>query len=206
MTVRCTTLITTALSFSMLTGCTAVRVSAVAPENRIEHICIEQNPDVIVRDFVSVMQKGFELHGLTSEVVQTPVPAGCTYSATYTARQTWDLAVYMSEAQISILRDGQWIASANYHLRGKGGLALNKWASTETKMLPVIDSLLTNVARPDPNRPRTVVSRTDTVAASKPAPSVGLTKKLSELKDAYDAGLIPSDEYEAKRKALIQNL
>jgi hypothetical protein len=114
--------------------------------------------------------------------------------------------MYMTEAQISILRDGQSIASANYHLRGKGGLALNKWASTESKMLPVIDALLANVARPDPNRPRTLVPRTDTVAASKQAPSTGLTKKLSELKDAYDAGLIPSDEYETKRKALIQEL
>ncbi len=37
-------------------------------------------------------------------------------------------------------------------------------------------------------------------------PSSELARKLSELKDAYDAQLITKDEYEAKRKTLIAEL
>jgi hypothetical protein len=193
-----------------LGGCTSVRVNPVSADNRIDHICIQENPRVQVGDFVSVMQEGFQKHGITSQLFKENAPAKCQYTSTYTARRTWDMAMYMTDAQIDVLRDGRPIASANYHLKGKGGLSLNKWQGTRQKILPVIDQLLAQVepsnhvgaAKPEVSVPTAVA----VLAVTTNPPSSELARKLSELKDAYDAELITKDEYEAKRKTLIAEL
>ena len=200
------------IAIAALGGCTSVKVQPVKAEDRIEHICIQNNPKVQVGDFTTVMQEGFQSHGITSQLVREDVPAGCRYTSTYTARRTWDMAMYMTDAQIDILRDGASIASANYHLKGKGGLSLNKWAGTREKILPVIDQLLAQMTPTG----RVVTAQSNAAAAIKATPPVAVaqssqppadfTKKLSNLKDAYDAQLITKEEYESKRKELIDEL
>jgi len=197
------------IGLGTLGGCTSVKVQPVTASNRIEHICIQDNPKVQVGDFVQVMQEGFRKHGITSQLVRETVPAGCYYTSTYTARRTWDMAMYMTDAQIDIQKDGVQIASANYHLKGKGGLSLNKWAGTREKILPVIDQLFAQMTPTG----RVVTAEMNSAAAirstqSSPVAQVGqpggeLAQKLSNLRDAYDAQLITKDEYDAKRKELI---
>jgi hypothetical protein len=195
-----------------LGGCTSVRVKPVSADNRIDHICIQENPRVQVGDFVSVMQEGFQKHGITSQLFKENAPAKCRYTSTYTARRTWDMAMYMTDAQIDILRDGRPIASANYHLKGKGGLSLNKWQGTRSKILPVIDQLFAQVEPSDrvvatrPEEPASASALVTVATVTPDPPSSELARKLSELKDAYDAQLITKDEYEAKRKMLIAEL
>jgi len=199
------------ISSFTLGGCTAIRVQPVGPEHKITHICINDNPRVIVRDFVDVMQEGFQKYGISSDVIAGPASVGCTYTANYTARQTWDFATYLADAQIDILRDGHQIASANYHLKGKGGYSLTKWANNRSKILPVIDQLF---AQMNPNgqllTPVTAsVSPIETQSltpSATPAPKGDLAIRLSHLKDAFDSGLITAAEYEAKRKELIASL
>jgi hypothetical protein len=193
-----------------LGACTSVKVQPVSADNRIDHICIQENPRVQVGDFISVMQEGFQKHGITSQLFKENAPPKCRYTATYTARRTWDMAMYMPDAQIDILRDGRQIASANYHLKGKGGLALNKWASTRSKILPVIDQLLAQV---EPSSRVATAVPEESASAPMVMPTVGpnppsseLARKLSELKDAYEARLITKEEYDEKRKALIAEL
>lgn len=191
-------------------GCTSVRVKPVTAENRIDHVCIQENSRVQVGDFVAVMQEGFEKHGITSQLVRDPPPANCHFVSTYTARRTWDMAMYMTDAQIDVLRDGRPIASANYHLKGKGGFALNKWAGTRSKILPVMDELLAQIAPVDRALVQSTapVSSGQQVALRSPGapPSGELSRKLSDLKDAYDAQMITKGEYEAKRAELIEKL
>jgi Short C-terminal domain len=193
-------------------GCTAVRVQPVSAEHKISHICINDNARVQVGDFVDVMQEGFQKHGITSQVITGTPPSGCAFTSNYTARRAWDLAMYMTDAQIDILQDGHQIASANYHLKGGGGLALNKWDNTRTKILPVIDKLLGQLT-PASTIVMTTNDAKSTVESSqvpsRPADPVSpseLSRKLSNLKDAFDAGLITREEYDAKRKELIANL
>ena len=198
----CTALMT--LSGLTLTGCTSISVKAVAAEHRIEHICIQNNPRVTVSDFVPVMQEGFQAHGISSKVVANPVGAECLFTAIYTARRSWDMATYLSEAQIDILRDGRNIASANYHLKGKGGLSLNKWVGTRTKILPVIDQLLAQVKPGNRQVSSDASALFEKVSLNNEQSSPELSKRLSDLKDAFDAGLITREEYDAKRKSLIE--
>ena len=129
---------------AVLAGCTAVKVKPVDNLAEILHVCIRENPKVMVGDFVPVLEAGFERYGISTELITSnSTPRHCEYVLTYSARRSWDFAPYLSQADLQLRRSGRQIAWAEYHLRGKGGMALNKWAGTESKMNPVIDKLLT---------------------------------------------------------------
>lgn len=137
-------LILAAAAFT-LGGCTAVEVRPLSSSLEIKHLYIRDNPKVIVTDFVDVMRDGFARHGIASEVIPADQPAPGKYVVTYTALRSWDFAPYLSVAAIRIEKDGVQIASADYHLRGKGGYSLMKWQGTKAKMDPVIDQLLAGI-------------------------------------------------------------
>ncbi len=129
-------------SLLLVTGCTSVDVQPIANTYQPEKICIEENPKVIVDDFLSVVRNRIEYHGIATEVYEQEIPTGCEYTMTYTAFKTWDVTTYMHHAELRLEKNGQRIGYAEYHLNGKGGLALTKWQSTKTKMDPVVDELL----------------------------------------------------------------
>ena len=133
--------------FIFMVGCTSVNVKPVDPALKLSHICIEENPKVRVDDFVEVLRDGFDRHGITTNVFSGNTPPGCEYLLTYTALRNWDLAPYMYYAELWIKKDGKEVASAEYHLVGKGGLSLAKFQGTRTKMDPIIDELLQSYQR-----------------------------------------------------------
>lgn len=133
---------TALLAAALGLACTSVTVRPLDPALHIQHVCIEENPKVWVEDFLPVLQEGFARHGISSQVFSGEAPAACEFVVTYTAFQNWDMAVYLTDAEIWLRRRGQQIAYARYHLKGQGGLALTKWQGTRTKMDPVIDELL----------------------------------------------------------------
>ena len=130
----------------LLVGCTAVNVEPLAPGIRTVHI--RDNPKVTVPGFVEVMRDGFYRHGIAVQSLPADGAAGDLYVVDYTARRTWDLATYLSEAEITITHRGDRVGYAQYYLRGKGGLALTKFAGVESKITPVMDELLARYARP----------------------------------------------------------
>jgi hypothetical protein len=126
----------------LLTACTSVTVKRPDPALSIKAVCIQENPKVWVRDFLPVLREGFDRHGINTNVYSGTKPEDCEYVLTYTALQSWDFAPYLSHAELWLEKNGQRVASAEYHLVGKGGLSLMKWQGTKTKMDPVIDELL----------------------------------------------------------------
>jgi hypothetical protein len=126
---------------TLLGGCTATRVTPL--NTAADQMCIQENPKVQVSDFVPVLQEGFARHGIQTQIHSKIPRADCPYVVTYTARRSWDMAPYLSTAEITILGPRrQTLATASYHLRGKGGLSLMKWQGTKSKIDPVIDELL----------------------------------------------------------------
>jgi hypothetical protein len=131
------------LSLAVLGGCTTVRVNPVPAGEAIRHVCIEENPKVVVGDFLSVLEEGFARHEISTELVQAvAIPESCEYLVRYTAFKKWDFATYLSHAELRLLKGRNEIASAMYHLKGGGGYSMTKWRSTQSKMDPVIDELL----------------------------------------------------------------
>ena len=124
-----------------LQACTSVSVKKVdASAHAMKLVCIEQNPKVIVDDMLSVLEEGFQRHGIRTLVYQGNAPDRCDYTLWYTATRGWDLSPFLNRAELRLRHKGETIASANY--KHSGGLALNKWASTSAKIAPVIDELL----------------------------------------------------------------
>lgn len=128
-----------------VTGCTAIDVEPVDSTVGLKHVCIEENSKVKVADFIPVLREGFDRHNITTEVYAGTVPGNCEFTLKYTALRSWDLAPYMTVAELNLDRYGTSVASAKYHLRGKGGFALTKYQGTRKKLTPVIDELLQNV-------------------------------------------------------------
>lgn len=128
-----------------LAACTNVKVRPVDQGIAIKHVCIHLNPAVRVADFVMVMEDGFQRHGISTETFSDKAPARCRYQVEYTALRSWDFSPYLSHAEIRIVENGMSIASATYHLNGKGGLDLGKWKGTPSKIGPVMDQLLAGI-------------------------------------------------------------
>ncbi|HEY8587506.1 MAG TPA: Sbal_3080 family lipoprotein [Rhodanobacter sp.] len=125
-----------------LAACTSVKVKPVDTSLAMHRVCIQTNPAVKVDDFVMVMQDGFQRHGIAAQVYDSTLPASCEYVVDYTALRSWDFKPYLSHAEIRITDHGRLVASATYHLNGKGGFDMGKWRGTKAKIAPVMDELL----------------------------------------------------------------
>lgn len=145
----------------IITACTSVDVSTLDPSLGMRHVCIQANPRVAVADFVGVLEDGLARHGLSSEVFSGKAPRHCEFVLTYTALRSWDLAPYLSHAELVVWKNARKVAAATYHLVGGGGFSMMKWQGTKAKIDPVIDELLKGYgtasptaairrARPDP--------------------------------------------------------
>ena len=124
-------------------GCTSIAVRPVDSTLDIKHVCVRDcSEKCFDGSILGIIQDGFQRHGITTEVYDGDLPAGCEYNLTYYCERTWDMATYLHHAELRLYYGKSQIGSAEYHLRGGGGFALNKWASTKSKIDPVIDELL----------------------------------------------------------------
>lgn len=112
------------LASTLLMGCTSIDVRPVAAGAFIERVCIVENDEVLVDDFLTVLRDGFDRHGVATSVVQPSQADSCETTLTYTAARGWDLAPYLDEAELRMWREGRQIGAADY--RHRGGLALTK--------------------------------------------------------------------------------
>ena len=203
-------LIAAAMLCVAATGCTSMRVQPAA--TRIEHVCIRDNPKVQIEDFITVLQSGFQRHSISSEVFSDPPPQRCEFLLNYTARRSWDIVPYMSLAELSIFSDGRQIASAHYHLRGKGGLSLTKFQGTKAKLDPLIDQLLASNAqapKSERNVARVMASPEPQQGGGKAAVSSNnqsAAERLTELQLLKDQGLITEQEFLDKRQAILSEI
>jgi hypothetical protein len=83
---------------------------------RIERVCIQENPKVEVSDFLTVVRDGFDRHGIATEVFSGTAGTNCSAILTNTARRAWDMATYLSHAELRLERDGRQLEHAEYHV------------------------------------------------------------------------------------------
>ena len=133
-----------AIILSITVGCTSIDVIPIPAEEQLKEVSIKENPKVTVDDFLPVIIKAFNEHGIKTHTFKSNQEAPTPYILSYTALRSWDFVTYLSHAELELEKNGRTVGSAVYHLIGKGGLSLMKWQSVETKMTPVFDELLKN--------------------------------------------------------------
>ncbi len=132
------------LGFSLV-GCTSIQVNNVTGFNpdSIRQVCIIHNAKVTIKDFDALVEKSFKRYNIeASTLKETDNLSLCQTTLNYTALRSWDFAPYMVSAQFNLLQNGRQVSESSFRLKGNGGLALNKWRSTETKINELVDQLL----------------------------------------------------------------
>jgi len=128
-----------------LVGCTSIQVNNATgfnPES-IRQVCIVDNPKVIIKDFNQIVERSFTRYNIDAKTYKdTDNFSLCQTTLNYTATRSWDMAPYLVSAQFNLLQNGRQVSEASFRLRGNGGLAPNKWRSTETKINELVDQLL----------------------------------------------------------------
>ena len=138
------------LVLTMCVGCITVSGKPVAKtEEKIQLVCIKRNPKVIVPEFTEILEEGFSKHGIATKFYEE-VPSTCTHRLTYTARQKWDVVRFLSDAHLALYKGDILIGYADRStsggIFGGGGIDPAKWKSTRSKLEPMIDELLENIA------------------------------------------------------------
>jgi len=84
-----------------------------------------------------LQKKGFQ----TRQLSPGSNPSSCHLSTTYIGTWSWDLALYMSYADIRVFEDGKQIGRAEYDSRYGGGRVIDKFINAEKKITEMTDLL-----------------------------------------------------------------
>ncbi|HEY0063487.1 MAG TPA: Sbal_3080 family lipoprotein [Telluria sp.] len=114
-------------------------VQPVAPFSARE-ICLIENPAVragVIEAYQRTLrEKGYVVKRLPPQSAVTE----CNVTTTYTANWQWDMAMYMSYAQIKVFRDGYQVGEASYDARGGGG-NMSKFIDADKKITELVNQL-----------------------------------------------------------------
>jgi hypothetical protein len=136
-------IIGTAISLS---GCAITQ--SVKPVNTadISEVCIVQNPPVrpgFLQTYTQVL--GMKGYKVTQLPPGSPASA-CPVVSTYMGLWSWDLALYLSFAEITVFRGGLEEGKAVYDSRS-GGANLNKFVKGEEKITELVNALFPGSAK-----------------------------------------------------------
>jgi putative oligomerization/nucleic acid binding protein len=195
-----------------LAGCTTLETSPVSTKEPITFTCIRFNPDNNVDDLVSVIQSRFQYHGIQTMLIRDAnLPPQCQYVLEYTADRWWDLAPYMVDAKLTLTKSGVMVGSGHYHLNGHGGLSLDKWAGTASKLDPVIDAMLQNTSSairaplvPTPIRNTELNSAYQASTPGITTPQEDVYTQLTKLDDLRKKGIITDAEFDTQKKKILE--
>jgi len=128
-----------------ISGCTSIQVNnndGFQPQS-VKQICVISNPKVTIDGFDQSIVRSFSRHNINARIYpENSKPVLCEITMTYTALRSWDVVTYLSYAKFTLIKEGRAVSEAEFRLKGKGGMALNKWRSTDTKIDELVDVLV----------------------------------------------------------------
>lgn len=129
-------------------------------------------------------EKGFH----TRELTPGSSPSTCALSTTYIGTWSWDLALYMSYADIRVFENGRQIGQAEYDSRWGGG-RLDKFIDAENKITELTNQLF-------PQGAKRLVAETPV----RPAPTSTPLSKEAYRQKQLDLLMQQSSSYEDYQK------
>lgn len=132
-----------------MTGCTITKqVDAVAPGKEIQKIWVAKNTNVHMEGLHPEVMT--QLRALGFETAEYPgtsaPPPGAIHTLVYTANWQWDMAMYLTYFQATLMESGHVLGRVEYDAR-RGGGNMGKFGATAEKIRPMLIDLLSNVKR-----------------------------------------------------------
>ncbi|MCP4369131.1 MAG: hypothetical protein GY797_13610, partial [Deltaproteobacteria bacterium] len=140
------------ICLTLSVGCTSIKVKPFTAEPKIDTICVCNNPKVSV-DFLQSLKAEFLNYGIILRTFKNTgfedeypkeIVEQCEYIMTYTAKYTWDLAVYCWYFELHLYQGEVEVANAVFELEGMGGFDMTKFNPTETKIRKLLKEFLVN--------------------------------------------------------------
>lgn len=125
----------------LLSACSIKQTIEPAELIKGHELCIIENHRV--RDgFLIEFKSALSVKLIPFKVVSgRAIPSSCEWTATYTARWSWDFTIYMSYAEIKIFHNGNLDGEAIYDST-HGGLTFGKFIDAEPKIRELVNKLL----------------------------------------------------------------
>lgn len=138
-------MVAVAASIALLSGCAINQT--VKPIDRFagKLVCVVDNPKVRSTFADSYKQalrnKGYEVRQLDKDASLIE----CPITSTYVANWKWDLAMYMSFADITVYNNGKPAGRATYDST-RGGANMGKFIGADKKVTELVDQLFPTLA------------------------------------------------------------
>lgn len=133
------------LACTALTGCSITQTVNPVPSSNVHSPEICMIPAAGLREgfnttyTAQLRSKGFQ----TRELPPGSPPANCALSTTYIGTWSWDLALYMSFADIQVFENGRRIGQALYDSTS-GGARMGKFIDAQSKIIEMTNQLFPN--------------------------------------------------------------
>ena len=128
-----------------LTGCSITQTVTPVPSSTIHSPEICMIPAAGLREgfnttyTAQLRSKGFQ----PRELPPGAPPASCALSTTYIGTWSWDMALYMSFADIQVLENGRRVGQALYDSTS-GGARMGKFIDAQSKIIEMTNQLFPN--------------------------------------------------------------
>lgn len=103
----------------ILSGC-SISTTIKPVETQVSNLCIMRNPKVLMDGFLPELKTQIEQHNINTIIVDEFSKPKCTNKLEYTANWGWDLAMYLTYAELSVYEDTTLIGQAIYDARWGG--------------------------------------------------------------------------------------
>lgn len=183
-----------------LTGCSITQTVDPIKATNVSQVCVLDNPKVLMDDFQGELQRQIQAKGLATKQYSNARPADCSHYLEYTANWGWDMAMYLTYAEMRVYDHEGLAGQAVYDAR-RGGGRLDKFGRTAEKIHPLIDQLFGATSA----GPLAVPA----VTAAEPSSSSGASEtaaRLQEIQRLKDQGVITEEEYARKRQAILDGI
>lgn len=164
----------------------------------VSRVCVHENPKVLMDEFQPELVKQIQEKGFHTKSYKDQQPIDCSHRLEYTANWAWDMAMYLTYADIRVFDRSGLAGKAIYDARSGGG-RLDKFGRTAEKMKPLIDELFGSA----PQGPIAVQRTTWEQVVDSQGDSAARLRELDSLKEQ---GLVTEEEYARKRQAILDQI
>jgi hypothetical protein len=130
----------------MLGGCAITTTVKPLANAKVSPLCIKKNPKVLMDGFLPELESQISSYGITTRSFVETLPIECVRSLEYTANWRWDMAMYLSYAELKIYENTTLIGEAVYDARSGSG-RLDKFGTTAEKLKTLTEPLFNQQSR-----------------------------------------------------------